>query len=108
MLKRDGPSVNISSGPIIYKRKITVEATEHWDTEGSGTGMTSIGIIPTKASWPWIPVLSLTIPDDTFPDGFALRRLAILAAIRVYKIDLFADQLLPAIQRGTPDDYLYP
>ena len=109
VLKRGvAQSVNTSSGPIGYKRKITVEASAYTLGEGSGTGMTSIGIIPYEGI---VAVDPSFIPYYTkmyIPGyGFAMAG-DTGGAIRGYKIDLFMTSYYRAIQWGrrTIDIYI--
>jgi 3D (Asp-Asp-Asp) domain-containing protein len=101
-------SINTGAGPIGYKRKITVEASAYTLGEGSGTGMTSIGIIPYEGI---VAVDPNFIPYYTkmyIPGyGFAMAG-DTGGAIRGYKIDLFMTSYYRAIQWGrrTIDIYI--
>ena len=101
-------SVMTSSGPIGYKQKLTVESSAYTLAEGSGTGMTSIGIIPYEGI---VAVDPNFIPYRTkmyIPGyGFAMAG-DTGGAIRGYRIDLFMTSYYRAIQWGrrTIDIYI--
>lgn len=101
-------SVMTSSGPIGYKQKLTVESSAYTIAEGSGTGMTSIGIIPYEGI---VAVDPNFIPYRTkmyIPGyGFAMAG-DTGGAIRGYRIDLFMTSYYRAIQWGrrTIDIYI--
>lgn len=101
-------SVITSNGPIGYKRKITVEASAYTLAEGSGTGLTSIGLIPHEGI---VAVDPSFIPYHTkmYIPGYGFATAGDTGgAIRGYKIDLFMNSYYRAIQWGrrTIDIYI--
>ena len=101
-------SVMTRNGLIGYKKKLTVEASAYTLGEGSGSGTTSIGIIPYKGI---VAVDPNFIPYYTkmyIPGyGFAMAG-DTGGAVNGYVIDLFMDDYSEAIQWGrrTVDIYI--
>ena len=101
-------SIVTGNGPIGYKRKITVEASAYTLAEGSGTGLTSIGLIPHEGI---VAVDPNFIPYYTkmYIPGYGFATAGDTGgAIRGYKIDLFMNSYYRAIQWGrrTIDIYI--
>jgi 3D (Asp-Asp-Asp) domain-containing protein len=101
-------SIITGNGPIGYKRKITVEASAYTLAEGSGTGLTSIGLIPHEGI---VAVDPNFIPYYTkmYIPGYGFATAGDTGgAIRGYKIDLFMNSYYRAIQWGrrTVDIYI--
>lgn len=101
-------SIMTANGPVGYKRKMTVEASAYTLAEGSGSGMTSLGIIPYEGI---VAVDPNFIPYYTkmyIPGyGFAMAG-DTGGGIRGYMIDLFMNSYYSAIQWGrrTIDIYI--
>jgi 3D (Asp-Asp-Asp) domain-containing protein len=101
-------SIMTANGPIGYKRKMTVEASAYTLAEGSGSGMTSLGIIPYEGI---VAVDPNFIPYYTkmyIPGyGFAMAG-DTGGGIRGYMVDLFMTSYYRAIQWGrrTIDIYI--